>query len=252
MLLRAAVRARPSHGYAIIEELRHRSDAVFDLPESTVYPALHRLEGDGLLESTWATVGGCQRRVYAITRRGRTRLGEHRAEWRRLVGGVSGALGEARPFWPTPSPPAWPAGCQRPGAGLRASPTRPAGRSRPAGRRRRHPAALLVALAEAAQRPQGKYRLDGTQGRGLHVDDHPASGPDLGPPAPGVGRGVVGGRSGGAAAAFKVGGSITGRSLAGWGCDMVRPFQFPTSWGPGRHRMSQNERSHRENSHMMA
>ncbi|MGH9158221.1 MAG: PadR family transcriptional regulator [Acidimicrobiales bacterium] len=95
MLLLCAVRVRPAHGYAIIEELRRSSDAVFDLPESSVYPALHRLEHAGLLESTWAEVGGRRRRVYAITRSGRTRLGEHRATWRRLVGGVSGVLGEA-------------------------------------------------------------------------------------------------------------------------------------------------------------
>jgi DNA-binding PadR family transcriptional regulator len=43
----------PRHGYAVIEELRHRSDHVFDLPEDTVYPALHRLEEAGLAASDW-------------------------------------------------------------------------------------------------------------------------------------------------------------------------------------------------------
>lgn len=55
MLLLAAVQARPLHGYALIEELRRRSHGAFDLPEGTVYPALHRLEQAGLLESTWAS-----------------------------------------------------------------------------------------------------------------------------------------------------------------------------------------------------
>lgn len=95
MLLLAAVRREPAHGYAIIEEMRRRSDAVVDLPESSVYPALHRLERDGLLASSWEEVGGRRRRVYAITKQGRTRLGERRMAWRRLVDGVSGVLGEA-------------------------------------------------------------------------------------------------------------------------------------------------------------
>lgn len=94
LLLLAAVRSSPAHGYAIIEELRHRSQDVFDLAESSVYPALHRLERERLLRSDWAEVGGRRRRVYAITRLGRLRLGEQRAEWRRLVAGMAAVLGE--------------------------------------------------------------------------------------------------------------------------------------------------------------
>jgi PadR family transcriptional regulator PadR len=51
LLLLAAVQARSAHGYAIIEELRRLSGGTFDLPEGTVYPALHRLERAGLLSS---------------------------------------------------------------------------------------------------------------------------------------------------------------------------------------------------------
>ena len=54
LLLLAAVRARPAHGYAVIDELRRRSGGTFDLPEGTVYPALHRLERGGLLASHWS------------------------------------------------------------------------------------------------------------------------------------------------------------------------------------------------------
>jgi DNA-binding PadR family transcriptional regulator len=53
LLLLAIVAARPTHGYGIIEELRHRRGDRLDLPEGTVYPALHRLEGAGLLGSRW-------------------------------------------------------------------------------------------------------------------------------------------------------------------------------------------------------
>ena len=70
LLLLAAVRNQPAHGYAIAETLRSRSDGAFDLPEGTLYPALHRLERGGLLSSRWSEVNGRRRRVYQLTARG--------------------------------------------------------------------------------------------------------------------------------------------------------------------------------------
>ena len=51
LLLLSVLAARPAHGYAVITPLRDRSDGAFELPEGTVYPALHRLEDAGLLAS---------------------------------------------------------------------------------------------------------------------------------------------------------------------------------------------------------
>jgi PadR family transcriptional regulator, regulatory protein PadR len=81
-LLLAVLETGPLHGYAIIEELRSRSGGSFDLPEGTVYPALHRLERERLVASALATVNGRQRRVYRLTRRGERALDERRTEWR--------------------------------------------------------------------------------------------------------------------------------------------------------------------------
>jgi DNA-binding PadR family transcriptional regulator len=80
-LLLAVVAEEPAHGYAIVERLRDRSGGAFDLPEGTVYPALHRLEQAGLLKSGWAPGATRRRRVYTLTAKGRKRLGERRAEW---------------------------------------------------------------------------------------------------------------------------------------------------------------------------
>jgi PadR family transcriptional regulator len=80
-LILAVVAAEPAHGYAIIEELKRRSGGTFDLPEGTVYPALHRLERAGLLDSGWSVVNGRKRRVYRLTRRGRRRLETSKSEW---------------------------------------------------------------------------------------------------------------------------------------------------------------------------
>ena len=80
-LLLAIVAAEPAHGYAIIEELKRRSAGAFDLPEGTVYPALHRLERGGFLASSWASKTGRGRRVYRITGSGRRALARERRAW---------------------------------------------------------------------------------------------------------------------------------------------------------------------------
>ena len=80
-LLLAVVAGGPAHGYAIIEELRRRSGGAFDLPEGTVYPALHRLERAGLLTSAWSEEAARRRRVYRLTARGRRALAREREEW---------------------------------------------------------------------------------------------------------------------------------------------------------------------------
>src|SRR5215471_20259769 len=67
LLLLRILQDGPAHGYEVITALRERSDGTFDLPEGTVYPALHRLEGAGLLASTWDTSGARRRRVYSLT-----------------------------------------------------------------------------------------------------------------------------------------------------------------------------------------
>jgi PadR family transcriptional regulator, regulatory protein PadR len=91
-LLLAVVAEEPAHGYAIVESLRARSGGAFDLPEGTVYPALHRLERDGLVESTWTRAVGRRRRVYALTRSGRASLAERGAEWRTFARGMQALL----------------------------------------------------------------------------------------------------------------------------------------------------------------
>jgi transcriptional regulator len=95
MIVLAALQGGPVHGYAVIQEIRGRSGGAFDLPEGTIYPALHRLEQMGLLSSRWVTADtGRQRRVYALTRRGHRALADHRDVWRRFVDAIGSLLGE--------------------------------------------------------------------------------------------------------------------------------------------------------------
>ena len=93
MIVLAALAPGPAHGYAVIEEIKKRSGQAFDLPEGTVYPALHRLEQAGLLSSRWVTAeSGRRRRVYALTRQGSRALAERRAVWRQFSDAVGGLL----------------------------------------------------------------------------------------------------------------------------------------------------------------
>jgi DNA-binding PadR family transcriptional regulator len=91
-LVMAIVEQGPLHGYAIIEELRRRSQGEFDLPEGTVYPALHRLERLGNLASRWDDSKGRRRRVYELTRAGRKALAAKRDEWKGFRSAISSVL----------------------------------------------------------------------------------------------------------------------------------------------------------------
>jgi PadR family transcriptional regulator, regulatory protein PadR len=91
-LILAVLAAGPLHGYAVIDELKQRSGGAFDLPEGTVYPALHRLERDGMLASAWRDTSGRRRRVYRLTAKGRRELAARRREWRTFARAVDGVL----------------------------------------------------------------------------------------------------------------------------------------------------------------
>ena len=93
LLLLSVLSAGPAHGYAVVSALRERSEGTFDLPEGTIYPALHRLEDAGLLGSSWADVDGRKRRVYALTDNGAAALAAEQTEWRRFARGVQAVVG---------------------------------------------------------------------------------------------------------------------------------------------------------------
>ena len=94
-MLLTVLRQRPLHGYGMVEELRMRSGGEFDLPEGTIYPALHRLERAGLLSSRWEVVEGRRRRVYALSRKGREVAGERVESWRRFSAAIEAVLSPA-------------------------------------------------------------------------------------------------------------------------------------------------------------
>ena len=84
-LLLSLLESEPMYGYQIVREMKQRSSGYFDFKEGTLYPALHRMERDNLLEGLWRdTPSGNNRRYYSITARDRQALADRLQEWRRF------------------------------------------------------------------------------------------------------------------------------------------------------------------------
>jgi DNA-binding PadR family transcriptional regulator len=96
LLLLGGLRDVEAHGYALISRLRVASNGQFDLPEGSVYPALHRLEAAGLVSGRWLSQAGRRRRAYSLTRAGRRALADRSRQWAEFVSGVDSVLGDAR------------------------------------------------------------------------------------------------------------------------------------------------------------
>jgi PadR family transcriptional regulator PadR len=93
LLLAVLAETGPVHGYALIAALRERSSGAFDMPEGTVYPALHRMERDGFIASQWENASPRRRRVYALTPAGRHARVTKQHELRGFIRDIQAVLG---------------------------------------------------------------------------------------------------------------------------------------------------------------
>src|SRR5579872_4641789 len=90
LLILKAVAVNPQHGYAIAQRLDQVSRGVVQVPEGSLYPALHRLENRGDLATDWKkTDTGREAKFYRLTRQGRKHLEAEAASWVRLIEAVS-------------------------------------------------------------------------------------------------------------------------------------------------------------------
>lgn len=94
-LVLAVLEPAPLHGYGVIEALSLRSGGELDVPTGTVYPALHRLERMGLIDSEWEPASGRRRRIYSLTANGRRALADERESWQRFASTISAVLTES-------------------------------------------------------------------------------------------------------------------------------------------------------------
>ena len=90
MLILKVVAAGPIHGYAISQRIQQISKDFFQVPQGSLYPALHRLEEQGWLDAQWKdTATGREARFYTLTRKGRKQLETEVTNWERLSDAVS-------------------------------------------------------------------------------------------------------------------------------------------------------------------
>jgi PadR family transcriptional regulator len=96
LLILKAVAHGPVHGYAIAQRLEQVSRHVVQVPQGSLYPALHRLEKRGFLAADWGqTETGREAKFYRLTTKGRKQLETETAGWRRLADAVGHILGMA-------------------------------------------------------------------------------------------------------------------------------------------------------------
>jgi len=89
LLILKVVALGPVHGYAIAQRLQQVSRDVVQVPQGSLYPALHRLENRGLLAADWnETETGREAKFYSLTRKGRAALETEAASWERLTQAV--------------------------------------------------------------------------------------------------------------------------------------------------------------------
>jgi transcriptional regulator len=89
LLILKVVALGPVHGYAIAQRLHQVSRDVVQVPQGSLYPALHRLENRGFLTADWKdTETGREAKFYRLTRKGRAQLDAESASWQKLTEAV--------------------------------------------------------------------------------------------------------------------------------------------------------------------
>src|SRR3954471_18964979 len=97
MLILQIVSLEPAHGYGIAQRLEQISQAVIQINQGSLYPALHRLEQKKWLKAEWRqSETGREAKFYSLTTAGRKQLVAEREHWARLVGAVRSFSTRAR------------------------------------------------------------------------------------------------------------------------------------------------------------
>ena len=93
MLILKAVSLRPLHGYGVLLRIYQISGEALDIQQGSLYPALYKLETQGLIDAAWGqSENGRRAKFYTLTSVGRKRLREAAAGWERLSAAIDAAL----------------------------------------------------------------------------------------------------------------------------------------------------------------
>jgi len=94
MLMLEVISRGPTYGYEISQTVGSRSQGYFELKEGSLYPALHRLEEQKLVKTSWQEVEGRRRKYYELTAAGKKALAAKKSEWKAFADGIQGVLGD--------------------------------------------------------------------------------------------------------------------------------------------------------------
>jgi PadR family transcriptional regulator, regulatory protein PadR len=90
LLILKALSLEPMHGWGISERIHQVSRETLQIPQGSLYPALHRLERRGWISASWGASDNNRRaRYYELTRAGRKQLGAEAQDWERLTTAVA-------------------------------------------------------------------------------------------------------------------------------------------------------------------
>jgi transcriptional regulator len=93
MLILKSVSLAPLHGYGVLLRIRQISNGALDIPQGSLYPALYRLEHQGLIAAEWGQSENNRRaKYYTLTVAGRRRLRREAEDWGRLAAAIASAL----------------------------------------------------------------------------------------------------------------------------------------------------------------
>ena len=93
MLILKAVSLKPLHGYGVLLRIQQISGEALSVPQGSLYPALYRLEHQGLIAAEWGESENKRKaKFYTLTATGRRRLKEETAEWNKLASAIGAAL----------------------------------------------------------------------------------------------------------------------------------------------------------------
>lgn len=95
LLILRTLATGPNHGFAVARRIQQISKAVLRVEQGSLYPALHRMELDGLIESYWGTTENNRKaKYYLLTRRGARELASETERWNAIAGAIAAILQE--------------------------------------------------------------------------------------------------------------------------------------------------------------
>jgi PadR family transcriptional regulator, regulatory protein PadR len=95
LLILRTLATGPNHGFAMARRIQQLSKSVLRVEQGSLYPALHRMELDGLIESYWGTTeNNRQAKYYRLTRRGSRQLASETERWKAIAGAIATILQE--------------------------------------------------------------------------------------------------------------------------------------------------------------